>query len=392
MKRERASATKCVQGTKIQTKGPAVEPIYQTSTFVFENQQEMLAAVRGESSQDVYTRWSNPTTTNVAQKMNALEGTETTLVLASGMAAISSAIFGLVKSGDNVIACESIYGGTLHLFEDILPQNGISVDFVEIDSFADAVMDSGSKYSLCYFETPTNPTLGIVDIEKVSSATKAHGITSVIDNTFASPINQRPFEQGVDVVLHSATKYLGGHSDLIAGTVSGSEESMSKIRSASRLLGGTVDPFTSFLLDRGIKTLSVRMAVHNFNALYLSQKLSKDSRIRNVHYPGLQTHPYHSVAKKQMDGYSGILAIDLEANLETTEKFVDSLELFLNAVSLGGVESLASIPALTTHYGIAPEVLAETGIAESTVRVSVGIEDPSDLLLDITQALEKAIG
>ncbi|MHA1480386.1 MAG: PLP-dependent transferase, partial [Candidatus Thorarchaeota archaeon] len=147
MKRERASATRCVQGNKIQTKGPAVEPIYQTSTFVFENQQEMLAAVRGESSQDVYTRWSNPTTSNVAHKMNALEGTETTLVLASGMAAISSAIFGLVKNGDNVIACESIYGGTLHLFEDILPQNGISVDFVEIDSFADAVMDSGRKYS-----------------------------------------------------------------------------------------------------------------------------------------------------------------------------------------------------------------------------------------------------
>ncbi|MHA1480457.1 MAG: trans-sulfuration enzyme family protein, partial [Candidatus Thorarchaeota archaeon] len=244
----------------------------------------------------------------------------------------------------------------------------------------------------CYFETPTNPTLGIVDIEKVANAAKAHSITTVIDNTFASPINQRPVELGIDVVLHSATKYLGGHSDLIAGTVSGSEGHMSKIRSASRLLGGTVDPFTSFLLDRGIKTLSVRMAVHNFNAQYLAQKLSNDSRIRNVHYPGLPTHPYHSVAKTQMDGYSGILAIDLEANLETTEKFVDSLEIFLNAVSLGGVESLASIPALTTHYGITPEVLAETGIAESTVRVSVGIEDPSDLLLDIIQALEKAIG
>ncbi len=384
----RGFSTRCVHGFKVLKDGPVVEPIYQTSTFAFKNQIELQTAVKGETPQDVYTRWSNPTTRNVEEKINALEGTESTLLLASGMAAISSTLFGLVKSGERVAACESIYGETLNLFKEILPQNNIIVDFVPLDEFADFIEDCGSKYSLCYFETPTNPTLGIVDIQRVAQAASANGVLSVIDNTFASPVNQQPKQLGVDIIIHSATKYLGGHSDLIAGTVSGDETSISSIRRVTRLLGGTVDPFTSFLLGRGIKTLAVRMDAHNFNAMHLAQHLSKDSRIIKIHYPGLANHKYHSVAKKQMRGFGGILSLDIDADIRTTEKFVDSLELFLNAVSLGGVESLVCIPAITSHYGIPPNELTDMGISPSTVRVSVGIENPADLLLDITNALD----
>jgi cystathionine beta-lyase/cystathionine gamma-synthase len=210
----------------------------------------------------------------------------------------------------------------------------------------------------------------------------------MIDSTFGSPINQRPHTLGVDLVMHSATKYLGGHSDIIAGTVSGSKEHMAEVRSAAKLLGGTMDPFAAFLLDRGIKTLGVRVERHNRNAKYLAEKLASDSRIRKVHYPGLPSHPHYDVARKQMDGFGGMLSIDVDSDLAGTSKFVDSLEVFLNAVSLGGVESLASIPSLTTHYGLEESALNEMGISSSTVRLSVGIEDSEDLLEDLLKALD----
>jgi cystathionine beta-lyase/cystathionine gamma-synthase len=349
----------------------------------------MLDSVQGKTGKDVYTRWSNPTTKNVEEKISALEGTEDTHVLASGMATISSAVMGLVKSGERILSSEAIYGGTLHLFNEILSQNGIHVDFDDTDELADRLSESGDKYKLCFFETPTNPTLKIVDIKRVVDAARATGTISMIDSTFGSPINQRPHTLGVDLVMHSATKYLGGHSDIIAGTVSGSKETMAKVRSAAKLLGGTMDPFASFLLDRGIKTLGVRMERHNFNAKYLAEELSKDKRIRRVHYPGLSSHPQHDVARRQMPGgFGGMLSIDLDADLDGTRTFVDSLEIFLNAVSLGGVESLASIPALTTHYGIDETALNEVGICSSTIRLSVGIEDVVDLLGDLLAALD----
>ncbi len=351
----------------------------------------MLNSVQGKSGEHVYTRWSNPTTKSVEEKINALEGTEDTHVLASGMAAISSAVMGHVKGGERILSSDSIYGGTVQLFNKILPQNGIQVDYVDTDQLVDRLTDSSDAYKLCFFETPTNPTLKIIDIKKVVDAARATGTISMIDSTFGSPINQRPYMLGIDLVMHSATKYLGGHSDIIAGTISGSNEMMANVRSAAKLLGGTMDPFASFLLDRGIKTLSVRMERHNFNAKYLAEKLEKDSRIRKVHYPGLSSHQHYDVARKQMDGFGGMLSIELESDLAGTSKFVDSLDLFLNAVSLGGVESLASIPALTTHYGIDEKVLREMDIAESTVRLSVGIEEPSDLLQDLLSALDATV-
>ena len=386
--RKKQPSTLCVQGEHTQTTGPAVVPIVQTSTFVFENQQQMLDSVQGKTGKDVYTRWSNPTTKNVEEKMNALEGTADTHVLASGMAAISSAIMGLVKNSERILSSDSIYGGTVHLFNKILSQSCIEVDYVDTNELADHLSDSGSKYKLCFFETPTNPTLKIVDIKKVADAAQATGVISMIDSTFGSPINQRPHELGVDLVMHSATKYLGGHSDIIAGTISGPKDLMVEVRSAAKLLGGTMDPFASFLLDRGIKTLGVRMEKHNSNASYLAEKLSHDSRVREVHYPGLSSHPQHDVARKQMDGFGGMMAITLESDLAGTSKFVDSLEIFLNAVSLGGVESLASIPALTTHYGLEEKALNEMGISNSTVRLSIGIEDATDLLDDLLAGLD----
>ena len=387
--KKRGPSTLCVQGAEAQKSGPAVVPIVQTSTFVFKDQIDMLDSVTGKSGKDVYTRWSNPTTRNVEAKMSSLEGTEDSLVLASGMAAISTAIIGLVKGGERILASESIYGGTVHFFDEVLPNYGVQVDYADTDAFHDHVMASGGKHKLCFFETPTNPTLKIVDIEKVADAAMATGTISMIDSTFATPINQKPHEHGIDIVMHSATKYLGGHSDIIAGTLSGPKEAMTKIRSAARLLGGTMDPFAAFLLDRGIKTLSVRVEKHNSNALYLAQKMAEDSRVRRVHYPGLPNHPNHLVAKKQMRGFGGMLSIDLDCDLEAAKTFVDSLDIFLNAVSLGGVESLASIPALTTHYGLEADVLSEMGISESTIRLSAGIEDQNDLLLDLMSALDR---
>ncbi len=389
---ERRPATLCVQGTKVQKSGPAAVPIVQTSTFVFENQDEMLDSVTGKSGGHVYTRWSNPTTKHVEDKISSLERTEDTLVLSSGMAAITTAVMGLVKGGERILSSESIYGGTVHLFEDVLPQNGIKVDMVDHDELADQLSDSGGKYKLCFFETPTNPTLRIVDIAKVADATRSVGTTSMIDSTFATPINQQPHKLGIDVVMHSATKYLGGHTDIIAGTVSGAKEVIDKIRSASKLLGGTVDPFAAFLLDRGIKTLAVRMAQHNSSTQYLAETLSKDPRVKRVHYPGLPSHPNHDVASKQMKGFGGMLSLEVDCDLAATRTFVDSLRIFLNAVSLGGVESLASIPVLTTHYGIDSAALSEMGISESTVRLSVGIEDPEDLLTDLQRGLGIACG
>jgi methionine-gamma-lyase len=386
--KKKSPRTLCVQGAHLQTSGPAVVPIVQTSTFVFENQQHMLDSVQGKSGDHVYTRWSNPTTKSVEEKISALESTEDTHVVASGMAAITSSIMGLVKGGERILSSDSIYGGTVHFFNEILPQNGIRVDYAKTDELADRLSDSGNKYKLCFFETPTNPTLKIVDIKKVADAALATGTTSMIDSTFGSPINQRPHEFGVDLVMHSATKYLGGHSDIIAGTVSGSNELMTRVRSAAKLLGGTMDPFASFLLDRGIKTLSVRMERHNWNAMYLANKLSQDHRIKQVHYPGLPSHPQHQIARKQMDGFGGMLSLDLDTNLAGARQFVDSLDIFLNAVSLGGVESLASIPVLTTHYGLGEQTLSEAGICDSTIRLSVGIEDAADLLIDLMSALD----
>ncbi len=386
--KKRQPSTLCVQGEHTQTSGPAVVPIVQTSTFVFENQQQMLDSVQGKTGKDVYTRWSNPTTKNVEEKLNALEGTEDTHVLASGMAAISSAIIGLVKNGERILSSDSIYGGTVHLFNKILSQSCIEVDYVDTDELADRLYDSDTNYKLCFFETPTNPTLKIVDIKKVADAARAKGTISIIDSTFGTPINQRPHELGVDLVMHSATKYLGGHSDIIAGTISGSNETMTEVRSAAKLLGGTMDPFASFLLDRGIKTLGIRMEKHNWNAMFLAEKLSRDSRIRKVHYPGLSSHPQYEVARKQMHGFGGMMSIELDSDLDGTSKFVDSLKIFLNAVSLGGVESLASIPALSTHYGLEERALNEMDISKSTVRLSIGIEDAADLLYDLMSGLD----
>ncbi len=389
MTRRRSPATVCVHGTDAQRPGPAVEPIVQTSTFVFKSQQDLADAVIGKSEGDVYTRWSNPTTRAVEKKISALEGTEDTLVLSSGMAAVSATLFALAKRGDRILSCDSIYGGTLHFFQDVLPRSGIDVEFVELDAFVDTIDESRGRYRLCYFETPTNPILRIVDIRRVVDAAQSAGMISIIDNTFATPINQRPHEMGVDIIIHSATKYLGGHSDIIAGTVSGSKRHMGVIRNTARLLGGTIDPFAAFLLDRGLKTLAVRMERHNQNAQYIAEQLVRDERIRRVYYPGLTSHPGHDIARRQMNGFGGMLTIELDGDIHSAQRFVDSLELFLNAVSLGGVESLASIPVISTHNGLSPSLIESMGISESTVRLSVGIEDREDLLRDIQYGLEK---
>lgn len=388
MKKARKIATRCIHGETEEEKGPATVPIAQTSTFVFENQEQVLDSVTGKSGEHLYTRWSNPTTQHTERQISAIEGTEESLLVSSGMASISSTIFSLVTEGSKILAIDSIYGGTLHLFEDVLPKMGVKVDFVSVEDFSQKLEQSENEYDICYFETPTNPTLKIVDIEQVVTAAHNSNTISVIDGTFATPYNQQPSSMGIDIVIHSATKYLGGHSDLIAGVVSGKSKHIEQIRETAKLLGGTIDPFASFLLNRGIKTLGVRMPKHNENSLYLAKKLIQMDGVKRVFYPGLKSHPGHKIAEKQMEGFGGMLTIELNADHQKTREFVDGLELFLNATSLGGVESLVSMPTLTSHYGIDEEVLRKMDISGSTVRLSVGIEDKEDLLNDIEHSMD----
>lgn len=387
MKKTRKRATRCIHGETEEEKGPATVPIAQTSTFVFENQEQVLDSVTGKSGEHLYTRWSNPTTQHTERQISAIEGTEESLLVSSGMAAISSTIFSLVTEGSKILAIDSIYGGTLHLFEDILPKMGVRVDFVSVEDFSQKLKQSENEYDICYFETPTNPTLKIVDIEQVATAAQCSNTISVIDSTFATPYNQQPHSLGIDIVIHSATKYLGGHCDLTAGVASGESTYIEQIRETAKLLGGTIDPFASFLLNRGIKTLDVRMSRHNENALFLAKKLNQMDEIRRVFYPSLNNHAGHKIAEKQMNGFGGMLTIEINATHEETRDFVDGLEIFLNATSLGGVKSLASMPTLTSHYGIDEEVLHKMDISGSTVRLSVGIEDKEDLLADIEQSM-----
>ncbi|MFO7836242.1 MAG: PLP-dependent aspartate aminotransferase family protein [Candidatus Thorarchaeota archaeon] len=389
MTNTRRIATRCVHGGKKEEKGPATVPIAQTSTFIFENQQQVLDSVTGKSGEHLYTRWSNPTTRHTEEQISAIEGTEESLLVSSGMAAISSTVLSLVSERSKILTIDSIYGGTLHLFEDILPNMGVQVEFVPVEKFADKIEESKGEYDICYFETPTNPTLKIVDIEQIANVVEKSDTVSVIDSTFATPYNQQPHPLGIDIVIHSATKYLGGHSDLIAGVASGESIHIEQIRETAKLLGGTIDPFASFLLNRGIKTLDVRMSRHNENALFLAKELNQMDEIKRVFYPGLNNHVGHKIAEKQMNGFGGVLTIEINATHEETRDFVDGLEIFLNATSLGGVKSLASMPTLTSHYGIDEEVLHKMDISGSTVRLSVGIEDKEDLLADIEQSMDE---
>jgi cystathionine beta-lyase/cystathionine gamma-synthase len=365
---------------------PVGTEICRTSTFTFASTAEMKLWAEGRSRAYIYTRYGNPTLTVAERKIAALEGAEAALVTASGMAAISSILLGSLRAGDELISTAQIYGGSYRLMRDVLPALGITARHVESDlQGLEALVSSRTK--LLYIETPTNPTLRLVDVGRAAAFAKKHGLLSIMDNTFATPVLQNPIAMGIDVVVHSATKYLAGHSDVIAGALAGPSAQVERARHMVISLGGSMDPEAGFLLVRGMKTLGLRIKAQAQNALAVARFLEKHPRVARVHYPGLPSHPDHALAKKQMRGFGAMLAFDLKGGLPAARRFCDRVRLFLLAASLGGVESLVVLPIYTSHYGLSASELARAGVTPGTVRVSVGLEDADDLLEDLRQAL-----
>jgi methionine-gamma-lyase len=371
---------------KFGVSGPVGVPITRTSGFTFANSEEMKRWAEGKSSAYIYTRYGNPTLTVAEAKIAALEGGEAAVVTASGAAAISAALLAQVRAGDEIIATAQLYGGSYRLMRDIFPRFGIRVRFVGSDLAGVERMVSPRTKAL-YIETPTNPTLRLVDLAKAAAFANEWGIVAIIDNTFATPILQKPLDMGFHLSVHSASKYLAGHSDLIAGAAVGSAEMIRRVREYIIYLGGSMDPGGAFLLIRGMKTLGVRMEKQCETAAVVAKFLAKHPKVARVMYPGLPSHPDHQLAKKQMKHFGAMLAFDLKGGIKAARRFSDRIRVFLLAASLGGVESLVSLPMYTSHYKMTAEELRTADVTPGTVRVSVGLEDAPDLVEDLRQAL-----
>lgn len=369
---------------------PLTTPIYETTTFLFENAAEVRAYNEGKSPKFLYSRYANPTVVEVEQTIARLEGAESALLMSSGQAATTTALMAFLAAGDEVVCCSAIYGGTLHLLSDLLAKFGVRPRFVSIEDLARPETIFSSATKLVWFESPVNPTLRCVDIAAVASACRARNVLSIVDSTFASPINQQPLGLGVDVVMHSATKYLNGHSDVTAGALAGSARLMAGVLDARKKIGTVLDPQAAYALGRGLKTLAVRIDRHNANAMAVARWLAGDPRVARVYYPGLEAHPDHALAARQMRGFGGMVCVDVGGGYERAAAFFDRLTVFRRAASLGGVESLCSLPVLTSQWGHSKEELAAAGVTESMARLSVGLEDAEDLIADLDQALAPA--
>ena len=366
--------------------GPVAPEIIRSSTFTFSSTAEMKRWAEGKSSAYIYTRYGNPTLAIAEAKIAALEGAEAAIVAASGMAAISSALLAVLSSGDEVISTAQLYGGTYRLMRDLFPRFGIRVRHVEADlaGIEDIVTP---RARALYIETPTNPSLRLVDLRRAIAIAREFNLVSIVDNTFASPVLQKPLALGFDMVVHSATKYLGGHSDLIAGAVAGSHAWIHRVRDNIIYLGGCMDPAGAYLLIRGMKTLGVRIERQCKTALAVAKFLERHPKVARVHYPGLASHPDHKLARRQMRDFGGMLSFDLKGGLAAARRFCDRVQLFALAASLGGVESLVILPIYTSHYNMSRDELVRAGVEPGTVRVSIGLEDPADLIADLRQAL-----
>jgi methionine-gamma-lyase len=361
-------------------------PICRTSTFTFSSTAEVKLWAEGKSTAYIYTRYGNPTLAVVEKKIAAMEGAEAAVVTASGMAAISGALIGNLQQGDELISTAQTYGGTYRLMRDMFPGMGIKVHHVGVDLVGIAELVT-PQTKVLYVETPTNPTVRLVDLQKAIAFAKKHKLISIIDNTFATPVLQNPIKLGFDIVVHSATKGLAGHSDVIAGVAVGNTERMHRMQEMVIHFGGSMDPEAAFLLNRGIKTVALRVKRQCENAMAVAKFLEKHPKVGRVHYPGLKSHPDHVLAKRQMRAFGTMLAFDMKRGLAAARRVCDRVRLFLLAVSLGGVESLVILPAYTSHYNMSVAELTKSGITAGTIRVSIGVEDPEDLIADLRQAL-----
>ena len=385
-KHQRHQETEAVRGgTDLRKKnGPLATPIYQTSTFEVTDNEQQLRATHTDM---FYTRYGNPTHTVAESAIAELEGADAALLFASGMGAVTTTLLSLLKSGDHIVAQRDIYGGVTKFLSQWLPKLGIETTFVDTTDYEQHVRAIRPNTRMLYLESPTNPTVRVVDLRKVAAIAKQHNLISMIDSTFATPINQRPVDFGIDLVMHSGTKYYGGHSDLICGIVAGRKDLIEKIHETRTTLGGTMDPHAAWLLLRGIKTLAVRVQRQNLNALRIAQFLEQHPKVRSVNYPLLESHAQHALALEQMQGGGGVLSFEVDGTGEDARQLAESLHLFTLAPSLGGVDSLVTIPVLTSHAMISAEQRKKMGVTEQLIRLSVGIENADDLIADLEQAL-----
>lgn len=371
------------------TTGAVIPPIYQSTTFAFETNESIFDLMEGRSPGYIYTRYGNPNYTMAEAKIAALEGGESALVLASGMAATSTALLAILKTGDHLITHADVYGGSFGLFHEVLPRFGIEVsfvDFCDMDSIQKAIKPATTAI---FMESPSNPSMRIYDIRKIAELAHASGIKVVVDNTFATPINQQPLGMGADVIVHSCTKFLNGHSDVMAGAIVGSASYIAECVNLFRKLGGNLNGIDAWLLIRGMKTLGLRMERHNRNGMAVAEFLDKHPLVKKVHYPGLPGNEHHELAKSQMSGFGSLMAIELEGGQETINTFLNKLKLFTRAVSLGSVESLITQPIAAVHFNVPKEYRELGGIGDKLIRVSVGIEDTEDIIGDLQQSLEQ---
>jgi cystathionine beta-lyase/cystathionine gamma-synthase len=361
---------------------PVAPPLYQSSTFVsaIASHEEVL-----------YSRYgNNPNQLRVAERLARLEGAEAAIFVASGMGATALAHLAVLNPGDHLLSSEWIYGGTRRLFLEEFTRFGIEVSFVNPDRRREWRSKLRKNTRAIFVETPTNPLMRVLDIKWLAVLAEAEGIALLVDSTFATPINFRPLEHGADVVIHSATKYLNGHSDVIAGAVAGAETVVEEVRERMKLWGQALDPHAAWLVERGLKTLAVRMARHNQTGLEVATWLEQHPKVRRVHYPGLPSHPDHGLGATVLDGFSGMVGLELEGGARAAERCLRALRLFIHAPSLGGVESLISEPRLTSHTGLSAEERAAAGIPDGFLRLSLGLEDPQDLIEDLARGLAAA--
>ena len=356
----------------------AVSPLYMSTSYAFENVETKR-----------YPRYFNtPNQVALAKKMAALEHGEASLIFGSGMAAVSTSLMAFLKSGDHVVFQDALYGGTSNLAVEEFEKFGINYTFAKDATIEALEAEINDSTKVIYIETPSNPLLKITDIEGVAKLAKKHNLVSMIDNTFASPVNQNPIDMGIDIVIHSATKYMGGHSDILAGTVIATEEHIDRIFQMAKNFGGSLSDYTVWLLERSIKTMGLRVKAQNENAMKLAEYLSENEDVAQVYYPGLKSHPDHEIAARQMKGFGGMLSFELNDNLDV-QKFMNALQLIKPSMSLAGVESTILLPSKTSHGLLTEEERSNQGIKENLLRFSIGIEEAEDLIADLEQAIQK---
>ncbi len=370
--------------------GAVTAPVYHSSTFKFPTLAAMLEAFQAGPEAMVYTRYSNPTIAAVEAKLAATEEAEAALTFSSGMAAITSAFLSLVEPGGRILVQREIYGGTHEFLKTWASRFGWTVDWFSVGDAAGLAGALARRPQVVYAETPTNPHLRVVDLARLARDAHAVGAAVVVDNTFATGLIQRPLALGADLVVHSATKYLGGHSDLVAGCAMGSKARMKELWKVRKIFGGCMDPQAAAMLDRSLKTLPLRLERACANAGRVAAFLATQPAVERVHFPGLATHPDHAIARAQMKGFGAMVTVELAGDLAAAARFVDHLRLFQLAASLGSVESLVSVPAASSHFAMTREERTAAGVTEGMVRLSVGIEDVDDLIADLTQALAHA--